>query len=149
MFELTYLAAGFLAALAVAAAVCRGVMMLGVTDAPTEARKTQKAPVPTLGGLGVALGAVIGIGAALWIGGWKIGPVSLANTTLVAFGGAIGALFIGLADDLTKVPTLGRMLATLAIAFTLSVLGVRVDILNLWPGVALDLLVVGGVIGSV
>src|SRR5690349_22523499 len=113
MFETLYLAAGFLAAFLAAAVLCRAVMMLGAVDAPTEERKTQKVPVPTLGGLGVAAGAVIGIAAALSIGGWKIGPWSLANTSLVAFGGALAALLIGLADDLTKVPPLGRMLATL------------------------------------
>ncbi len=149
MFETLYLAVGFLAALLAAAVLCRGVMMLGVVDAPTEARKTHKIPVPTLGGLAVALGAVIGIAAALSIGGWSIGPLSPSNTTLAAFGGALAALFIGLADDTTKVPPLGRMLATIAIALTLTVLGVRVDILNVWPGAAIDLFVIGGVIGSV
>jgi UDP-N-acetylmuramyl pentapeptide phosphotransferase/UDP-N-acetylglucosamine-1-phosphate transferase len=149
MFESLYLAVGFLAALIAAAVLCRGVMMLGVVDAPTEARKTQAIPVPTLGGLGVAAGAVIGIAATLLIGGWSIGPWSLANTTLVAFGGALAALAIGLADDTMKIPPLGRLLATIVIAFTLTVLGVRVDVLALWPGVALDLLVIGGVIGSV
>jgi len=149
MFETLYLAVGFLASLVAAAVLCRAVIMLGAVDAPTEARKTQKVPVPTLGGLGVAAGAVIGIAAALSIGGWSIGPWSLANTTLVAFGGALAALAIGLADDTMKVPTLGRMLATLAIALTMTVLGVRVDVLNLWPGAALDLLVIGGIIGSV
>src|ERR1700754_3514887 len=94
-----------------AAILCRVAMMLGAVDAPTEARKTQKVPVPTLGGLGVAGGLLAALGVNWLIGGWP-----LPDNVVVITVGALAALAIGLADDLTRVPPLGRFLALIAIA---------------------------------
>jgi UDP-GlcNAc:undecaprenyl-phosphate/decaprenyl-phosphate GlcNAc-1-phosphate transferase len=130
--------------LAAAAILCRGVLMLGAVDAPTEARKTQKVPVPTLGGLGIAGGLLIALGVNWLIGGWP-----LPDTVFIIAGGALACLAIGLADDLSHVPPIGRFLAVIAVAFTMAVLGVRADVLEIWPGVSLDLPVFLGVAGSV
>src|ERR1700754_3988891 len=103
-----------------AAILCRGVMMLGAVDAPTEARKTQKIPVPTLGGLGIAAGAALALCVNWLLGGWP-----LTSSVLIIFAGALAALAVGLADDLSRVPPIGRFLALVAIALVLAVLGVR------------------------
>jgi UDP-GlcNAc:undecaprenyl-phosphate/decaprenyl-phosphate GlcNAc-1-phosphate transferase len=129
---------------AIAAAIlCRGVMMLGAVDAPTEARKTQKLPVPTLGGLGIAAGAAFALGVNWMLGGWP-----LTSSILIIVAGALASLAVGLADDLTHAPPVGRFLAMLAIALMLTVLGIRADVLEPWPGAVLDLPVILGVVGS-
>jgi UDP-N-acetylmuramyl pentapeptide phosphotransferase/UDP-N-acetylglucosamine-1-phosphate transferase len=127
-----------------AAILCRGVMMLGAVDAPTEARKTQKVPVPTLGGIGVAAGAALALGVNWMLGGWP-----LTSNVFIVIAGALASLAIGLADDLTHAPPVGRLLALLAVALMLTVLGIRADVLEPWPGVMLDLPVILGVAGSI
>lgn len=52
---------GFALAVIPSVLLCRVVMSLGVVDAPTEARKTQAAPVPTLGGVAIALSTLLAI----------------------------------------------------------------------------------------
>ena len=64
MTELWHILAVFALAAAPSALLCRVVITLRIVDAPTEARKLQKAPVPTAGGLAVALSAVLAFGFA-------------------------------------------------------------------------------------
>jgi len=123
--------------------LCRLVMLLGVVDAPTEARKTQKAPVPTLGGLGVAAATAIAVAAVTML---AAGP--LDNAVLVTFAGAFAALALGLADDTMRVPAVVRLLLMFAIALGVTLMGVRADSLEPWPGIAVALPVLVAVLGS-
>jgi UDP-N-acetylmuramyl pentapeptide phosphotransferase/UDP-N-acetylglucosamine-1-phosphate transferase len=124
--------------------LCRLVMMLPVVDAPTEARKVQKTPVPTLGGLGVAVGASIAVLAILSLTSWN-----LTDAILVTFAGGVAALALGLADDTMRVPATARLILMLAIALAMTAMGVRADAFEPWPGIAIGLPVALAVIGSV
>ena len=134
------LAFAFAAILAVAA--CRIVMMLGVVDRPTEARKSEvhKIAVPTSGGLGFALATLFVI---QWLAGWQ------AHRTLEAIeAGGVAGLLVGFYDDRFALPALAKMALLFALCVGLILSDVRVDVLQPRPGVVLELSVVGGGIGS-
>ncbi len=124
--------------------LCRLVMLLGVVDAPTEARKTQKVPVPTLGGLGVFAAAAIAVAAVSLLTAWPLG-----DAALIISGGALAGLALGLADDTMRVPALARLLIMVAIALGVTVMGVRAGQLEPWPDLVFDLHVAIVVLGSV
>ncbi len=135
----------FAAAVVPAAAVCRLMMLAPVLDAPIEERKlmVQSRPVPTLGGVGIATGTAIGVLAVALIADW-----SLTGTIVITFGAALASLALGFADDAMHLPALGRFLCMLAIALTMTVLGVRVGDSEPWPGLLIDLPVFVAVGGS-
>jgi UDP-GlcNAc:undecaprenyl-phosphate/decaprenyl-phosphate GlcNAc-1-phosphate transferase len=127
-----------------AVVLCRLVIFLGVVDAPTEARKTQKVAVPTLGGLGVAAAVAVSAFAIFSITTWVA-----TDMVFIAYGGAVAALALGLADDITKVPALSRFLLMVAIALTIAVLGLRANVLEPWPDIVIQLPAALAVLGSV
>jgi UDP-GlcNAc:undecaprenyl-phosphate/decaprenyl-phosphate GlcNAc-1-phosphate transferase len=96
-----------LAALAVAAAAsaaaCRVMVLAGVTDAPSMARKIHRTPTATSGGLGAAIGFCLGV-LALTFPPVRAWSVDLAPDEAMRMAGAVGlaAVFmaIGLYDDL-------------------------------------------------
>ncbi len=126
--------------------LCRVVIALGFKDAPTEARKTQKAPVPTAGGLAIAVASLGAAAAIARLVGWA----QLVDTHLLVVAvGALAALAVGFADDTTTVSARVKLALMLAIALGVTISGVRVDTLNPWPDVALALPMAIGVAGSV
>jgi len=109
--------------------LCRVVISLGIVDAPTEARKLQKAPVPTAGGLAVALSAALAVAAdtELTTGGF--------NPMLFVIGaGGLAALLIGLADDVLSLRAIYKLLLLIVVAIAVPLAGVRPEIFALWPG---------------
>jgi UDP-GlcNAc:undecaprenyl-phosphate/decaprenyl-phosphate GlcNAc-1-phosphate transferase len=125
------------------AILCRVVITLRIVDAPTEARKMQKLPVPTAGGLAVALSTALAIAT----------HVELTNSDyhwpLIAIGGgALLVLAIGLADDVMKLrATIKLMLIALA-AIAMATFGVRADAMEFWPGAGMELPLALAIAGS-
>lgn len=122
--------------------LCRVVMSLGIVDAPTEARKTQPAAVPTAGGIAMALSMLLAISADNELLAGEFNPM-----VFVVGGGAIVALVVGVADDMIGLRA-GLKLALLCIAaLAIPVFGVRPDVFAPWPGLALPVpvwLAIGG-----
>lgn len=128
MSELVWLLIGFLIAAVAAAVLCRIVMAVGVMDAPTEERKIQKVPVPTSGGIGVALAAVAVLFGIAALAGWPVERGALA----VALGG-VAALVLGFADDRFTLRARGKLMLMLAICAGMVAANVRAEILAPWP----------------
>jgi UDP-N-acetylmuramyl pentapeptide phosphotransferase/UDP-N-acetylglucosamine-1-phosphate transferase len=126
--------------------LCRVVMAFGFKDAPTEARKTQEAPVPTTGGLAVAVAALGAAALIARLAGWAEIVEPLLQVTCA---GALAALALGFADDTSKVSARVKFILMLAIALVMTIFGVRADTLSPWPGISLDLPMALGVAGSV
>lgn len=129
---------------AIAAAVaCRGVMMFGIVDAPTEARKSEvhKTAVPTSGGLGFGLAALL---VLQWLSGWHLDRTVQA----IEAGGAAG-LLIGFYDDRFRLEARIKMALLLVACIGLVVFGIRVDVLEPRPGLMVPLTAIGGGVGSV
>jgi UDP-N-acetylmuramyl pentapeptide phosphotransferase/UDP-N-acetylglucosamine-1-phosphate transferase len=133
----------FVIAAAVAVGLCRLVMMLRVMDAPTEARKTQKRPVPSAGGLGVSAATFLSVITVSVFTSWPINGAVLA-----ASAGAVGFLALGFADDTLRIHAKWRLGFMALIALVMTLAGVRADVLGLWPGVALHLPMILGTAGS-
>ena len=126
------------------AILCRVVITLRIVDAPTEARKMQKLPVPTAGGLAVALSA--GLAAATYVELQGQGY----NVAMVIIGvGALGMLAIGLADDVLKLSARVKFGAMLLVAIVMAMFGVQADVLGVWPGAVVELPMALAIAGSV
>lgn len=142
MDQLLRIALAFALAVIPSVILCRVVITLRIVDAPTEARKVQKLPVPTAGGLAVALSAALALAvdSELTRGG--------VEATLLAVGVAgLAALLVGLADDILGLRALVKLLLIAATACALAAFGVRADLMDLWPGAAFALpvwIAVGG-----
>ncbi|MFN7054565.1 glycosyltransferase family 4 protein [Hyphomonas sp.] len=100
--------------LSVSAAVCALMIRLGPKDAPDGGRKTQAAPVPSAGGIGI----LAGLAAALIAG--AVGMPDHVSAGSIAQAGLAGPLLfvllagvLGFADDRWSLPA-GRKLAVLA-----------------------------------
>lgn len=130
---------------AIAAVIlCRPVMALKIMDAPTEARKIQKTPVPSAGGLAIAAATAIALAMIWLLAGW---PPS--DAVLIVSAGALAAMALGLADDILLVRATPRLLLMFAVALGVTVAGVRADVIEVWPGFPFELPAVLGVAGSV
>ncbi len=132
-------ALGFVPALV----LCRLVITLRIMDAPTEARKIQTTAIPSAGGLGFAMATALAVVAVTELTNW-----SLTSTIFITSGGALAALALGLADDLFRVPAGAKLLSLIAVALGMTVLGVRTDVLEPWPGISFALPVALAVAGS-
>jgi UDP-N-acetylmuramyl pentapeptide phosphotransferase/UDP-N-acetylglucosamine-1-phosphate transferase len=127
------------------AVLCGLVIRLGVKDAPTEARKTQKQPVPTSGGLGVALASLAAVLIAT-----EVWPAELSPGGVWAVGaGAAAALLVGFVDDARPLPALPKLLLMLAITGGMVLAGARADVLAPWDGVRIDLPLALAAAGSI
>lgn len=114
---------------AVSLFVCGLMIRFGPKDAPDGGRKTQAAPVPSSGGLGVLAGMVAAIGALLLLGA----PVAeILQTTPMAGIAAfvIFAALLGWADDVYGLPALAKLLALLGGAVAAVVIGPQPE--TLW-----------------
>ncbi len=135
------LAFGLAALLALA--LCRAVIALRIMDAPTEVRKTQRMPVPSAGGLGVALSVFMSLIAVSLFAGW---PPDAAGIAVSA--GAVACLALGFADDVLRIDARWRLGLMAMVALGMTLAGVRADIFALWPGAALQLPLVLALAGS-
>src|SRR5262249_11109005 len=102
MADLLRLLGAGLIALIASAGLCRLVMAFGVMDAPSEARKIQKAPVPTAGGLGFGVAAALAVAVA---SGW-----SQDSLLLRIEAGSFAALLVGFYDDRFLLPARVKLL---------------------------------------
>lgn len=116
---------------------------LGVKDAPDNVRKMQAAPVPTSGGLGFALAALVATFALHgFVGAEPFGPVVWVMLA------ATSALLLGFVDDRWPTPARAKLIALLAIGVFMVGMGVRADVMGVLPGVVLVLPLVLGALGS-
>jgi UDP-GlcNAc:undecaprenyl-phosphate GlcNAc-1-phosphate transferase len=125
------------------ALLCRVVITLRIVDAPTEARKLQKTPVPTAGGLAVALSAALAVVTYV-----ELSPMTYDVMLVVAGAGAIAALCVGLADDILKLRAIVKLGLIAAVAICVAALGLRADVMEFWPGASLGLPLAIAIIGS-
>ena len=144
MDEFLHLVILFVLAAIPSALLCRVVITLRIVDAPTEARKLQKLPVPTAGGLAVALSTALAVAtnAEMTRSGY---PMPM----LVAGGGALGVLLVGLADDILKLRAIVKLGLIAAIALGMALLNMRADVLGFWPGAIVELPLALAIAGSV
>ncbi len=133
----------FALAALLAVVLCRAVIALRVMDAPTEARKTQVAPVPSAGGLGVALAVFAALLAISLFAGRPI-----AGSTIAIGAGGLAALALGFADDTLRIQARWRLALMALVAIGMALAGVRADIFEVWPGAALLLPLALAVAGS-
>ncbi|MFT3723773.1 MAG: MraY family glycosyltransferase [Hyphomonadaceae bacterium] len=108
--------------------LCRVMISLRIMDAPTEARKTQAVPIPTSGGVAVAISTALAVVSITELTDWN-----LDKTIFAVGGGAIAALLIGLADDILNLRAVLKLALLIATAAAVSAF-VRADVLGLWPG---------------
>ncbi len=121
-------------------AVAHIATVLQALDTP-DARKEQKAPVPRMGGVAIALGIAVGAGG-MAMANWDHWGGGVARSELAAL--AIGVLMVfmvGLVDDLVGVSTLKKLLVEVAAAWLIVRAGWTFTVLAL-PG--LGNVVLGG-----
>lgn len=123
--------------------LCRVVITLRIVDAPTEARKKQPLPVPTAGGIAVALSAGLAITTDAEING-----AGYHASLIIIAAGAVSVLLLGLADDILKLRAIIKLLAIVGITAAVALLGVRADVLGFWPDAAVALPLAIAVAGS-
>lgn len=126
MVQLILLAAAFLAAALVSFIACHGVRRLGIVDAPDGERKFQAAPVPRLGGLGIAIGFTLAaLATSFFAPLWPEGS-GLCAALLIA-----GAFtLIGLADDVTNLFARPKLTLLLAACIGAPLLGLSPSALD-------------------
>jgi UDP-N-acetylmuramyl pentapeptide phosphotransferase/UDP-N-acetylglucosamine-1-phosphate transferase len=139
-------------AVAVSAVTCRLVMAAGIWDAPNnEVRKAHVDPTPTSGGLGVAAGLAAGIAAFGFLGpyAWAqaVSPDMIVRTG-AAVALALGALALGLYDDVRPLGPRLKFAALTALALAAPLLVGRAEALPIGVGVVIPLGFAIGVIGS-
>jgi UDP-N-acetylmuramyl pentapeptide phosphotransferase/UDP-N-acetylglucosamine-1-phosphate transferase len=147
---LEFLAAAALACL-VSAVLCPLAMAAGVMDAPDRARKQQKKPIPTSGGLAMAIGFAAAIAAlSLWPQArWSL---PLAGPELWTFAGALvavaAALAMGLADDVFPLPARFKFGVVALIGLVFALFVARAESFPIAAGLSIELGLIVGVLGS-
>lgn len=134
----------FFLALMPSVLLCRVVITLRIVDSPTEARKKQPLPVPTAGGLAVALSAALAVATHVELHGES----SYAYPMVLAAAGGLAMLLLGLADDVLMLrPQIKLGLMVLA-SIGLALAGLRADAMGFWPGAVVELPIYVAVAGS-
>jgi UDP-N-acetylmuramyl pentapeptide phosphotransferase/UDP-N-acetylglucosamine-1-phosphate transferase len=122
--------------------VCGLMIRLGPKDAPDGGRKTQAAPVPSSGGVGVLAGIAAGLGLLMLI--WHEVPAALEAPPLagvVAF--TFYAALLGWADDVLELPAIVKLVALLAGAAVAALIGPQPHALLFGGGPAFVPLILG------
>ena len=134
MEQIVRIVLGFALAIVPAVILCRIVMSLGIVDGPTEARKTQPAPVPTAGGIAVALSVALAISVDDELIAGEFNPM-----LFIVGGGALGALIIGVLDDVLGIRASLKLLGLVAVGVGIAWFGPRPEVFAPWPGLELPL----------
>ncbi len=137
-FLLAYLGSAGLAAL-LTPAVIRAARRAGAVDRPG-LRAVHERPVPRIGGVAIFLSATCVIGSALFLaraGGAELQAMPRQLATLL--GAATFIFLVGLADDLKSLPARCKLLAELAAAGSLCLVGVRIESIEIAPGAVVHL----------
>lgn len=105
--------------------LCFLVIRLGVKDAPDGGRKTQNAPVPTAGGVAIAMSAILGL--------FLVGvlPVSNANGLPALLLFVFAAVIIGFFDDFIGLNPKLKLLLLAMISLLAAALGPRLGFFHL------------------
>lgn len=143
MSEPLRLVLAFMLAMAPAALLCRVMMSVRIMDAPTEARKIQRHAVPTSGGVAVAISALLATVVVTELTAWDLDAV-----IYVTGAGALVALLLGLADDILTLRASFRLVIVMALTGLIAAFGARVDMLDIWPGVTVELPYTLAIIGA-
>lgn len=125
------------------ALLCPVVITLRIVDAPTEARKSQPLPVPTAGGLAVALSAALAFATDA-----EMMRIGYPAPVLVAAAGALAVLVLGLADDILRLRAGVKLGLIAAVALAMAALNLRADALGFWPGAMVVLPLALAIVGS-
>jgi UDP-GlcNAc:undecaprenyl-phosphate/decaprenyl-phosphate GlcNAc-1-phosphate transferase len=134
----------FLVSALVSLIATRLVMSIGISDIPDAARKLHRKITPTSGGLGIMAGFIAGLIYLYWDG-----AIILTGKLVMLVGACFVGGILGLLDDLFVLGA-KRKLAVMLIASTFAVAwGVRAEVLELGPGLAIELGMIVGGIGSV
>ncbi|MEQ9506110.1 MAG: hypothetical protein RLO80_07540 [Hyphomonas sp.] len=115
--------------------VCWLMIRYGPKDGPDGDRKTQAAPVPSSGGMGILAGLVAGVAATALTGSPAVAQLTLPPVAGVAAFTAFAAL-IGWADDAYGFPAMTKLIALLAGAAVAVVIGPQP--LSVWIGGAMQ-----------
>ncbi|AZB71402.1 glycosyltransferase family 4 protein [Synechococcus elongatus] len=102
----------------------------GLVDQPGE-RKVHHRPMVRLGGISIFLGSLAALLLTWWLGGFGVLP---PDREYEIWGVTIGGLvffLIGLADDFFSLSPITRLLAQLAVASGVWLVGVRIDLLTI------------------
>lgn len=98
----------------------------GWTDAPDGARKIHSGPVPSLGGVAVAMGILVGVVVLQAGAGLLDAGISLPGPAF--WFGAAAMLMVGLYDDLRGLGFKGKFAVQLFVAYVLLHSGYRIDV---------------------
>ena len=102
----------------------RVALTYGVIDAPTEAHKTHKNPIPYLGGVAIVLGVlVVSYGASL-LSNFSASTFWLASSVLVP---ALVMAIVGLIDDIKRLSPWSRFLVQNAIGISSAIVLVSTE----------------------
>lgn len=148
MRELAFaLAASLLSSLA----LCRLLIVAGLFDAPTLARKMHKAPTPTSGGLGIGFGFALGLislslpAATEWNAG--LAPGDMLRIAFAA-AAAFAFMVIGFIDDATPLGPRGKLAAFALVSLAGPCGAGVVEVLALGAGREIEIGFTLGLIGS-
>lgn len=132
---------------AVSLFVCWLMIRLGPRDAPDGGRKTQTAPVPSSGGVGVVAGVLAGVGAISLTGSAVPGFFFAPPLAGVAVFAVVAAL-LGWADDVWSLPAGLKLVLLLAASAAAVAAGPQAN--ELWiGGTGFSIPVILGLIGAV
>ncbi len=85
--------------------VCGLLVIGGPRDAPTSDRKDQKRPIPTSGGIGIAIGFAVAIGFQVSASTFQFNMACATNLAIMS-----GFLLVGFVDDLLDISAILKML---------------------------------------
>jgi UDP-GlcNAc:undecaprenyl-phosphate/decaprenyl-phosphate GlcNAc-1-phosphate transferase len=131
---------------AVSLLVCWLMIRYGPKDAPDGGRKTQAAPVPSSGGVGVVAGLMAGVAAMAMTGSPAVAQLALPPVAGVA-AFTLFAAIVGWADDTYGLPAMTKLLALLAGAVVAVMLGPQP--VSVWIGGAMPVPALIGMAGAV
>lgn len=116
----------YLLTFAVSWGAARILISYGPKDKPNSGHKIQKKPMPTSGGIAVAIAVVFAsAGLMLFQPGW-------ISTTLVAvFFGSFCMFLMGVWDDVANLPAIPKLLVQVVLSLGVAFFGARVEFLDL------------------
>jgi len=122
LFGSSFILVSFLTAL-----MRRVAINYGVVDAPNESHKTQKEPIPYLGGVAIVLGVLLITIASSIVSHYSASTIWLAASVLVP---ALLLAIVGLIDDIRKLSPWPRFLVQTGVASASSLLLVATNTLG-------------------